>query len=77
MKLIKTLGILLVSIILQTVLFPFRLISWLFKLIETTCRVVKKTINFLIKQIEIEVLVKQNLINNGKNNRKERISKDI
>ena len=78
MKLIKTLGMLLFSIILQTLLVPFRLTSCLFKLIEILGKVIKKTINFLIKQIESEVFVNQKFKDNGeKNNRKEGIVKDI
>lgn len=58
MKLIKSINLLLVSIILQTLLLPFRLITYLFRVIEAISRVIKKTTNFFIEQLTKEVLFK-------------------
>ncbi len=57
MKLIKTIAILIVSIILQTILLPFRMIGLVFNSIESIGRILKNTTNHLIKQVEKEVLV--------------------
>lgn len=56
MKLLITILKLLLSILLQIALAPFRLIGWVFKFVEATCRIIKNTITYLINQIENEVI---------------------
>ena len=49
--------------ILQTLLFPIRVIAAIIGVGESTLKIIKQTLTFLIKQIEYEVL---NQIQDGK-----------
>lgn len=56
MKTIKTIGVLLLSILLQLCLLPIRVVVGVLGGVESTVRIIKDTLTFLIKQISNEVL---------------------
>lgn len=56
MKIIKLIGILLLSVILQTLLITPRLVVMIIKIVESILKITRQTIQFLIKQIANEVL---------------------
>ena len=44
------------SLLFKLILFPLRIIVWIFKIIESVFRILKETLTFFIKQTESEVL---------------------
>jgi len=55
-EVLKKIGILIVSILLQILLCPVQLIVLILSIIETMSRVLKSTTTFLVKEIKREVL---------------------
>lgn len=45
----------LISLLVQLCLFPFKVISFVFKMVEVSGRIFKKTINYFIESIEEEM----------------------
>ena len=56
MKVLKTIGLLLVSIVLQAILLPFRVIVWSIQFVESVLKITRETTTFLIGSIQDEVL---------------------
>jgi hypothetical protein len=56
MKVIKAILILIVSILLKIVLAGPRLVVWMSNVISVAFKILSKTINFFIEQVETEVL---------------------
>ena len=55
MKVIKLIGIIIIAAIVQTLLFPFRLIAEVFQCFETVCKILKETLKHLVKTTLKEV----------------------
>lgn len=68
MKTLKILGVLFVSLILQSLLLPFRLTIFILRFIEKVIEIIRTTIEFLMKSIQSEVL---KTFNNENRNQKE------
>lgn len=68
MKVLKTIGLLLVSIVLYICMLPMNILVVLIEVLETILKITRETITFLIKSIKSEVLKP---FENGDNNETE------
>lgn len=68
MRVIKKVGVLIVSIILFVVFLIPRIVIMIINIVDSLLYIVKSTLTFLIEQIKAEVL---NTIQDGKSNEKQ------
>ena len=53
---LKLVGTLILTLIIQGCFIPFRIVAFVFSVIESVAKIIKETINHLIKLIQNEML---------------------